>query len=636
MSALSSNPSLARRAPAVVLTLGLCSAAALGIASFTDFGDPRVEARAQARLSADTQAREIQVRWSDLARAEGPLPGTLETYRIEDGEDLRGVLDEGLYGSDGRAVDPVLAALVASGRASLQRRQPVEALGAFEDALRQSKPDARDRESALFEAVRAAGVAGNVDAVGGYRTRLLESPNDVVVRGTSGRLLSMLVAPVNAEVAFTLLTEGEHVLPAPVDLARVENGELRFELDPWWKAIQGALKQNAPALDWSSAFQVDRRRAIALQRLIDVVRDDWTGHWTLVQKEGALFGLRRWNEALEMACIDEGALLAELGRNAHGDLPMRIAVEQARGLDPKPLPGSPYSVTCEPIDPEAAARPQLRRIRWIRAGLAGLGALVMLASIFSARAAARARRLARLRSTFVASVSHDLRTPTQAILLLAEALEQNLVDTEGARGRYHTQIRREAQRLRRLVEDLLDGARIDRGGGARIERRLVRTGPFFEELTSAMHDRAASSNAELRVTLASMPETIHVDPDGVHRAVWNLFENALAHGKSPENGARAAIEVRIACEGGVLRCEVADDGPGIPARHAESVFAPFERLVDRAAKAGIEKDTGTGLGLSIVRAIAEGHGGAARVEPSPRGARLVVTFQAEESHGDAA
>lgn len=623
-----------RRTPAVLLALGLASAAALVAASLTDFGDPRIEARAGALQKAATHAREIQVGWEEARAGEGPLPGTVETYPRMADEPLR----LGPVGAeDSRPTDPLLSALLASGRAALLRGEPEEALATFEEALRQTAVGARDRELVLFEAVRSAGTARDAEAAMRHRASLAVSAHDPVLHGTSGRLLSMLVEPIDPVGASEWLTGGEALMPPPQDEAEPHGALLSLELDPWWNALHAKLRTHSPELDWDTAFQVPTRRALAVETLIGVDPAEWTERWQVVRRDGAVLGYRTRGEVFETASLDESELMTSLLGPARKDLAVQLLAAGTTlplGIEPRPLAGSPFAVTVEAIDPERAALPQLRRIRWIRGGLLGLGLLVMVASMVSARAAARARRLSELRSTFVASVSHDLRTPTQAILLLAETLEQELVLTPESRSRYHTQIRREAQRLRRLVEDLLDGARIDRGGGARIERRLTPTEPFFDELVHAMEERASAAGAALRVTVDSCPEALYIDPDGVHRAVWNLFENALAHGRRGDDA--ASVQVSLACDDGVLRCTVADSGPGIPARHALSVFDPFERLSDRGRPGGIATDTGTGLGLSIVRAIAEGHGGAARVEPDPDGARFVVTFQAEDHQEDVA
>ena len=285
---------------------------------------------------------------------------------------------------------------------------------------------------------------------------------------------------------------------------------------------------------------------------------------------------------------------------------------------------APFRISVHHPDPWGNLRSEQARRRGLRLGLGALAIGVLASALLAVRSMARARRLDALRRTFVASVSHDLRTPTQSVLLLAETLEQGRIATPEARGRYVTGIRREAQRMRRLVEDLLDVARLERGEGARIERRPVDMESFLNELESAMEERAKEAGTRLELTCGSLPRQLDLDADSVHRSIWNLFENALRHGRWPDRKPEIAVEVDG--DERELIVTVTDSGPGIPARFASKAFEPFERL--HAAK-DLNADTGTGLGLSIVRALARAHGGDVELEARPdqrSGARFRARF----------
>jgi signal transduction histidine kinase len=305
------------------------------------------------------------------------------------------------------------------------------------------------------------------------------------------------------------------------------------------------------------------------------------------------------------------------------------------GPEPLGSSGLVYVVTSSSLDAELTR--ERRRLFAVRGGLVGLGLLIAATAALASRALAREQRLGELRSTFVASVSHDLRTPLASILLLVDNLQHGRIATEVARERYYGSLRQETERLRRMVEDLLDASRVERGQGPRVARAATDTATFFAELERAFVERAALVDARVAVTREALPAVLHIDADAVRRAAWNLFENALRHGKHP--GAAADVRVLVRSESGALTIEVADSGPGVPARHREAIFAPFERLVDRGARSDIADDTGTGLGLAIVRAIARAHGGDARLIDTADAAgacfRITIPAAAEVDAGAA-
>ncbi len=617
--------------------LGVLSALALFGASALDFGDPRIEARATASRAVETRAEATLLRWKEMRQADGPPAGAGRVYVSEDVPAGDAGFVVPAFGD--RPSDPVFEVLLDTALLALARGDAEAGLGALEDALSQAPADCQRREEALFAAARAASALGQAEATQEYRRLLLEAPGDAIVAGTSAKLLVHWVDPLGVAGAHGLLAAGHSLLPAPRDVAVIQGGQVALSMDPWWAALADAMGDARPdqalELDWDLVWGKGERAAAAVRALCLSYGIEGTEDWSLVEVQGALLGIRRGAGTTEIAAMDRAAFEGAWSQAAGAESPLAAEVVPLDGdsTGATRLAGSPYGLRVWHTDPEGPARAQVRRIQWLRGGLVGLGVLVLIAAGGSYRAMSRSRRLAELRSTFVASVSHDLRTPTQAILLLSEMLEEDLVPEGASKREYQSQIRREAQRLRRLVEDLLDGGRIDRGGGARIVRGDVASGPFFDELERAMGERAVDAGAELHVTRGALPKALHVDGDGVHRVLWNLFENALLHGRGP--GSAAEVSIHIHWKDGVLACTVEDAGPGIPERHRETVFGAFERLGDRAKRGGgIESDTGTGLGLAIVRAIARAHGGDARLESAQGGgARFVVTLNTESSEG---
>lgn len=265
-------------------------------------------------------------------------------------------------------------------------------------------------------------------------------------------------------------------------------------------------------------------------------------------------------------------------------------------------------------NPDAVISAVGERQEMLRAALFALALAVAGAGFSVFRALKRERYLGELKSSFVANVSHELRTPVSSILLMAENLENGRVVDEATRNRYHKLIRREADRLRRLVNDVLDFSRIERGKGVHLSMSEVHVEGFAAELEAEARERVTSSNGEFTFTSNGVPGSLFADEDALRRATFNLVENALRHSGST----RVELEL-TGTEHGGLKIRVRDHGCGVPAARLESLFAPFERLEVSLGDAG--GSAGTGLGLAIVREIAEGHGGSAKAH-IPDGAGL--------------
>jgi signal transduction histidine kinase len=231
----------------------------------------------------------------------------------------------------------------------------------------------------------------------------------------------------------------------------------------------------------------------------------------------------------------------------------------------------------------------------------GLG---LLATI---RGAARARELAQLKSDFVSTVSHELKTPLTSIRMFAEMLEQGVAQGDPAKmARYHGVIVQESQRLGLLIANLLDYAQIEKG-----TRRYALTRQGIAELTrhaaatfETLRDPEAARNPlAVAVSPEAMRAEVEVDRDVVVGAVLNLLANAAKYG-----GAQP-IEVRVDADPEASWIAVRDHGPGIPAIEQARIFREFYRAPE-AYRSGAE---GTGLGLALVKRHIEALGGAVEV-----------------------
>lgn len=214
------------------------------------------------------------------------------------------------------------------------------------------------------------------------------------------------------------------------------------------------------------------------------------------------------------------------------------------------------------------------------------------------------RRLETMRRDFVANVSHELRTPVTAIRSAAETLETALERDPDAARRFVEIIDRNAERLRELVEDLLDLSRIESR-----KYELHFTELDFENhaksLLGLFRERAEKKGIQLRSLVpASLPRVV-TDEKALDHVLTNLIDNAVKYCPSG-----ATVTLSASEEGELIRIQVADDGPGIEPRHLPRLFERFYRVdAGRSRELG-----GTGLGLSIVKHLVEAMGGTARVE----------------------
>jgi signal transduction histidine kinase len=215
------------------------------------------------------------------------------------------------------------------------------------------------------------------------------------------------------------------------------------------------------------------------------------------------------------------------------------------------------------------------------------------------------------RRDLVAAVSHDLRTPLASLRLLAEAVDDRIVEGE-ERARYLAQMQTYIRALSSMIDDLFELSRLEAG---EIEWSLqqVEVARLIDETVAAMQPEARSRRIDVVAELPPEPAIATADPERLQRVLFNLIHNALRH--TPADG---SVTVRAETAEGVVEVEVADTGEGIPPAERERIFDAFIRGGANAARDG----DGAGLGLAISRAIVEGHGGRIWLAPCERGTRV--------------
>jgi signal transduction histidine kinase len=268
---------------------------------------------------------------------------------------------------------------------------------------------------------------------------------------------------------------------------------------------------------------------------------------------------------------------------------------------------------------DARARPQ-------RALMAMLAAVMALGVFFVARAAAREVRVAELKSNFVSSVSHDLKTPLALIQLFAETLELGRLKNTDRAHEYYRIINSEARKLTRLINNLLDFSKIEAG-----LRSYTRKPVNLTELTRGVLEALDSQFRHNQFTVTSRLDTdvmVLIDPEAAVQALENLISNAMKY--SPEHR-EIVVEVDQSAGYGMVR--VTDRGIGVSPRLQRKIFRKFYRIQTDAGSG----PQGTGLGLAIVDHVMRGHAGFVRVESEPgRGSTFTLHFPlyAGETHGD--
>jgi signal transduction histidine kinase len=226
----------------------------------------------------------------------------------------------------------------------------------------------------------------------------------------------------------------------------------------------------------------------------------------------------------------------------------------------------------------------------------------------------RERALEASRRELVAWVSHDLRTPLAGLRAMAEALEDGVVVDFETVTTYHTQIRREADRLSAMIDDLFELARIH-AGALRLSRRLVGLDDLVAEALASTEPLARAKGVRLRgSSVRGLP--VLVDADEFGRALRNLVTNAIRH--TPSEG---LVEVQGDVHRGMACVSVVDACGGIPADALPRVFDVAFRA-ETARTPG--PDNNAGLGLSIARGIVEAHAGQIAVQNMARGCQFVI------------
>jgi signal transduction histidine kinase len=414
---------------------------------------------------------------------------------------------------------------------------------------------------------------------------------------------------------------------AGLDRAAVE-GLVSFAILLALGALAGQLRTRA------------RRQAARYATLVAVQRtlaDDAPLDIALARLRALLIGRLAMSDVALV--VRDGERLAIAGGEsvAPGSLVARVlaggaavfVTDTGHGGRPRRVLGVPLAAGGEPLGVLAVERAGELAAEE-RAALEALGGALGLA-LANARLASRQRRFAeeladriaeatrrlaemdRAKSSFVAIASHELRTPLSAILGFAELLAHRRFPPEEVR-RLAEIVRRETERLVRIVSDLLDLSRLERGLAPALRRAAVDVGPALAAAVELFRRPGASHRVVVEVAPA-LP-SVDADADALDRIVKNLVANAVKY--SPPRST-VTVRARARADGRAVQLCVDDEGRGIPAAALPHVFEPYYRAPDALGAA-----RGAGIGLAVVKALVDAHGGVIRVESAATGTRVTL------------
>lgn len=326
-------------------------------------------------------------------------------------------------------------------------------------------------------------------------------------------------------------------------------------------------------------------------------------------------------EGFVYALIDDsGKLLHQLGRSP-------IETGMAPVLEVPLTPHLPHWRVAVYSDPQAA---NLRsgNAFLIIAGLllATLIVAILLGGALLTRQAYANWLDSQQKSSFVSNVSHELKTPLTTIRMYAELLNEGIVKDPEKKAHYLQVIVSEAERLTRLVNNVLGFSRLEQG---RMKYRIqdLDVADFVRSFFDTNGMRVRQSGMPLTCTIPEAPLFVRADRDALEHTFLNIVDNAVKYASEGRS-----LDITLSVNGSMCEIRFLDQGPGIPASHRDRIFEKFQR-VDDSLTAG---KAGTGLGLTIARSMMRDLGGDLVYEPGDhQGSCFVVCVPLSLQHAAA-
>jgi signal transduction histidine kinase len=362
--------------------------------------------------------------------------------------------------------------------------------------------------------------------------------------------------------------------------------------------------------------------------LVRVGVDDFQWHTILFGNEPTLVALRRVTTpagVLVQGIVVDAAAVGEYFKGAafparftrYGSTREHEIGTVVAGTDWRVVVDASKVVTTAQGEAERV-RGRFLKLFFMSVTLAGVAGLCVVGLVW------QMEKLARERSQFAASAAHELRTPLAGLRIYSEMLAEGLGDPARAK-EYARRLASEAERLGRVVANVL--------GFTRIERGTLEVRPVMGDLASAVHESVArqqpaieAAGASVTVQTAEGLPAVRFDRDAVGEIVQNLLDNAEKHTRSAKDRTiHVTLDQERALNGGSTKLvlSVTDHGPGLPSEVRRNLFRPFTRGKNNDAPAGL------GLGLVLVQALSRAQGGQVTYrDASGGGAVFSISFPA--------
>jgi signal transduction histidine kinase len=463
--------------------------------------------------------------------------------------------------------------------AEIRQQDYAKALHLYEGALRGVSPGAR--AAVLLRIARTARKAGDL----------------VKARAAWRRILVLPQSPATAAARLALVDLGE--APALELYRDLLAGRIPLARESYF-FYSGRVK------DMLRVTEVERLREVESRR---VALTEAAEAFLAVPRRIPAPGFVAFWEPTRAVVVPEYVLHARLTKAA------RVGMDAAITLRPRlsPLPDLavvrpledpqlPWQLEAATRDAAALNRALRNRQTWFLGAMAVVLAALLSGVSLTARAIRREWEFSRLQSDFVATVSHEFRSPLTGIRQLAELLDSGIVHADNRRREYYRLIVQESDRLTHLVENLLDFSRLE------ANRKQYRMEEAIDASTWLADTAAATRNARLSADIPAGLPSVRGDREALASAVVNLVDNAIKY-SPPDSPVRLAAQ----SVNGRLSISVTDWGPGIALEEQGRIFDRFYRGCGDLTR----RVKGAGIGLSLVKRIVEDHGGNVSVASCP-------------------
>lgn len=282
----------------------------------------------------------------------------------------------------------------------------------------------------------------------------------------------------------------------------------------------------------------------------------------------------------------------------------------------------PWSVTLTAVANAGPSQPWTARRRLLIAGLLVFALLLGSGSFLVVRAIGHEFAVARLQSDFVAAVSHEFRTPLTSMRQLTEMLARGRMESEQHKQRAYELMLGESDRLRRLVESLLDFGRMQ-AREYKFRSEDLEAAQWTRSVAEQFQETVRNRGYVIEFTNSANGARVSGDREALGGALWNLLDNAVKY--SPDE---KQVQMAVSSTNGKLEVSVRDHGSGIAKEDLKRIFGKFYR----GANAKKQGTKGTGIGLAMVKEIVEAHGGTVHVRSElGHGSEFTMVLPCRES-----